>query len=50
VLLQSRPGWGQDLSKDIEDMLAVNAAQKQYYEVASGRAVSPVNTLATNLW
>jgi len=26
VLLQSRPGWGQDLSKDIEDMLAVNAA------------------------
>lgn len=50
MLLQSRPGWGQDLSKDIEDMLAVNAAQKQYYEVASGRAVSPVNTLATNLW
>lgn len=31
-------------------MLAVNAAQKQYYEVASGSAVSSANTAATNLW
>jgi SAM-dependent methyltransferase len=38
------------LGKEIEDMLAVNTAQKKYYEVASGGAVSGANTAATNLW
>ena len=38
------------MSKDIEDMLAVNAAQKQYYEFASGSSESRVNSPLTNAW
>jgi SAM-dependent methyltransferase len=38
------------LSKDIEDMLAVNAAQKQYYDVASGSSESRLNSPLTNAW
>jgi 2-polyprenyl-3-methyl-5-hydroxy-6-metoxy-1,4-benzoquinol methylase len=38
------------MSKDIDDMLAVNAAQKQYYDVASGSSESLANSPVTNAW
>lgn len=38
------------MSKDIEDMLAVNAAQKRYYELASGSTESRANSPVTNAW
>lgn len=34
----------------LNEMLAVNTAQKQYYEVASGGETSEVNSAGTNLW
>lgn len=36
--------------KPIEEMIAVNRAQKDYYEVASGARPSSANSGATNLW
>ena len=38
------------MRKDIEDMLAVNAAQKTYYEATSGSTQSRTNSPVTNLW
>lgn len=35
---------------EISEMLATNAAQKRYYEVAGGARVSEANSLTTNLW
>lgn len=35
---------------EISKMLATNAEQKRYYEVASGARVSAANSLSTNLW
>jgi len=35
---------------EVDEMLSINEAQKQYYEVADGSDESEVNSLATNLW